>query len=106
MSLSNLGGDVGSYFGVLIIKILGLSRDNYDALPLTVLIKSFCKGLIIVLIFVLVPDARPSDPLLSSAHPGKEDGDLEDDRRRRLSAPAPALEMVNTVLQDPGHHAL
>jgi hypothetical protein len=85
-------GDVGSYFGILIIKVLGLTRENYSMLPFTVVIKSLSKLVIILLIYILVPDASPSDPLLSD-----EDG--EDGRGGRSKSKSGAS--VEMAQMDP-----
>ncbi|CAM9447900.1 unnamed protein product [Chrysoparadoxa australica] len=73
MSLSNFGSDIGRYLGIAMVNVLNLNRENYDNLPLATCIKSVFKVAIIMLIPLLVPDAKPSDDLLPKEAKGDSD---------------------------------
>jgi folate/biopterin transporter len=63
MALSNFGSSVSDFFGVSLCEFFGIVGDNFDRLPEAVITKSLCRLLPIPLIFLLVPDITPADPV-------------------------------------------
>jgi hypothetical protein len=63
MALSNLGYAVSSFFGVTLCEVFGVVGDNFDNLPEAVIAKSLFRLLAIPLIFLLVPNLTPLDPI-------------------------------------------
>jgi hypothetical protein len=63
MALSNFGSSVSNYFGVTLCEVFGIVGDNFDNLPDAVIAKSLCRLLPIPLIFLLVPNLTPCDPI-------------------------------------------
>jgi len=63
MALSNFGTSVSDFFGVTLCELFGVVGNNYDRLPEAVITKSLCRLLPIPLIFLLVPNITPADPV-------------------------------------------
>jgi len=63
MALSNLGSAVSSFFGVTLCEFFGIVGDSFEHLPEAVLTKALFRLLPIPLIFLLVPDLTPLDPI-------------------------------------------
>eukprot|EP00401_Gymnodinium_catenatum_P075175 CAMPEP_0117508248 /NCGR_PEP_ID=MMETSP0784-20121206/26850_1 /TAXON_ID=39447 /ORGANISM="" /LENGTH=577 /DNA_ID=CAMNT_0005303795 /DNA_START=104 /DNA_END=1837 /DNA_ORIENTATION=+ len=73
MALSNFGSAVSNYFGVTLCEVFGVVGDSFDHLPEVVIAKSLCRLLPIPLIFLLVPNLTPSDPIPAEAVGLEED---------------------------------
>mmetsp|Transcript_46648 Transcript_46648/g.117307 ORF Transcript_46648/g.117307 Transcript_46648/m.117307 type:complete len:578 (+) Transcript_46648:43-1776(+) len=63
MALFNLGTTVSTNFGAALTDLLGIRQGNFDMLPHAVVVRSLCRLLPIPLIFLLVPDLSPQDPI-------------------------------------------
>jgi len=63
MSLANFGGSVSEFFGVTLCEAFGIVNDNFDHLPAAIVTKALTRLLPIPLIFLLVPNLTPSDPV-------------------------------------------
>jgi len=63
MALSNFGSSIGTFFGVSLCEAFGIVGDNFDRLPEAVVAKSLFRLLPIPLIFLLVPNLSPNDPI-------------------------------------------
>jgi len=108
MALSNFGGDVADFFGVWMVEVFGVVKDettgviNYEGLPNLVLAKSACKILSIFLIPLLVPNLTPSDPIRTENTDEQEskvaDAKVETDLEQQhapSSAEPPFMDLVS-----------
>jgi len=93
MALSNFGGTVGEFFGATMTDMLGIKNGNFDMLPQAVIAKSICRLLPIPLIYILVPDLTPQDPIPGGDAKGSSDVNLDS----APSAQEPAAEVVGKV---------
>jgi len=74
MSLSNFGSTVSDFAGVTLCEVFGVVGRNFDMLPEAIITKSLCRLLPIPLIFMLVPNLTPCDPI-----PCEGEGEVEAD---------------------------
>jgi folate/biopterin transporter len=63
MALSNFGAAISQFFGVTLCEVFGIVGDSFDRLPDAVIAKSLFRLVPIPLIFLLVPNLRPCDPV-------------------------------------------
>jgi len=102
MALSNFGSTVGEFFGATMAGVLSIKNGNFDMLPHAVIAKSICRLLPIPLIYILVPNLTPQDPI-----PGVEgEGDsaevaLEGTCRARSAAAGMCMEDVDSEAGNP-----
>jgi len=72
MALSNFGSSIGDFFGSSLTEAFGIHDGNFDLLPQAVIAKSICRLLPIPLIFLLIPNLTPDDPIPGGAGGGDE----------------------------------
>jgi len=75
MALLNFGSTVGDFFGSALCDAFGVKNGNFDMLPMAVISKSLCRLLAIPLIFILVPNLTPEDPIPGADPRGAADDD-------------------------------
>jgi len=103
MALANFGSTVGEFFGATMTEMLGIKDGNYDMLPQAVIAKSICRLLPIPLIYILVPDLTPQDPI-PSAH---SEGSIDVNAVSVSEEGRPAAEVMGKVhaqRNDGAHH--
>uniref|UniRef100_A0A7S1QXS1 Uncharacterized protein n=1 Tax=Alexandrium catenella TaxID=2925 RepID=A0A7S1QXS1_ALECA len=69
MALSNFGGTVAEFIGVSMLEAFEVVDGNFDRLDDVILAKSFCRLLPLVIIPILVPNLKPSDPIIIDNNP-------------------------------------
>lgn len=69
MALSNFGATVSEFLGVSMLEAFGVVDGNFDRLSDVILAKSFCRILPILIVPLLVPNLKPSDPIIEENNP-------------------------------------
>jgi len=104
MALSNFGGTVGEFFGSTMTDLFEIKDGNYDMLPQAVIAKSICRLLPIPLIFILVPNLTPQDPIPGgegegSSADGEAEGGASKDKQQQ-ERQSPDAEVVGNAVAD------
>jgi len=98
MALSNFGSTVSEFLGVSLLEVFGVVDGNFDHLSDVILSRTLCRLLPIVLIPILVPNLKPSDPIsLEEASQAEvpstkaSDGADEDEGANKVTSPPTAV---------------
>jgi len=91
MSLSNFGSTISEFAGVSMLEAFGVVHRNFDRLPEAIVTKSLCRLMVIPLIFVLVPNLTPQDPIeLGDGKAEGHAGNSEEPKQEEMEEGSPS----------------